>query len=163
MLHNARCGNLRCQWCEMWCGIRVMKNVAYARCCVTSDVENDTMCCGVRCGGEMWCGIWCGVKCAMMLNVGVVWNSGGCGMVWDVDCGCDVKMWNMLCFEMWWCEMVVGGRLVYRISHLGYYVSCECSGRWKAHDKCIIIIIIIIINVMAAVEYGGPRWDVLQH
>ena len=20
-------------------------------------------------------------------------------------------MWNMLCFEMWWCEMVVGGRL----------------------------------------------------
>ena len=20
-------------------------------------------------------------------------------------------MWNMLCFEMWWCEMVVRGRL----------------------------------------------------
>ena len=47
----------------------------------------------------------------MMLNVGVVWNSGECGMVSDVDCGCDVKMWNMLCFEMWWCEMVVGGRM----------------------------------------------------
>ena len=42
-----------------------------------------------------------------MLNVGVVWNSCGCGMVRDVDCGC--VMWNMLCFEMW-CEMVVGGR-----------------------------------------------------
>ena len=27
------------------------------------------------------------------------------GMVRDVDCGC--VMWNMLCFEMWWCEMVV--------------------------------------------------------
>ena len=27
----------------------------------------------------------------------------------DVDCGC--VMSNMLCFEMWWCEMVVGGRL----------------------------------------------------
>ncbi len=37
-----------------------------------------------------------------------------CGIVvdleWcDVDCGC--VMSNMLCFEMWWCEMVVGGRL----------------------------------------------------
>ena len=34
--------------CEMWwCGIVVMKNVAYAMCCVivaTSDVENDAMC-----------------------------------------------------------------------------------------------------------------------
>ena len=27
----------------------------------------------------------------------------------DVDCGC--VMSNMLFFEMWWCEMVVGGRL----------------------------------------------------
>ena len=27
----------------------------------------------------------------------------------DVDCGC--VMWTMLCFEMWWCEMAVGGRL----------------------------------------------------
>ena len=59
-----------------------------------------------RCGGVMRCGIWCGVKYAAMLNVGVaVWKSCGCGMVRDVDCGC--VMWNMLCFEMWWCEMVV--------------------------------------------------------
>ena len=28
---------------------------------------------------------WCDVKCAVMLNVGVVWNSCGCGMVRDVD------------------------------------------------------------------------------
>ena len=28
-----------------------MKNVAYARCCVTSDVENNALCCDVRCGG----------------------------------------------------------------------------------------------------------------
>ena len=40
-----------------------------------------------------------------MLNVGVVWYSCGCGMVRDVDCGC-----GMLCFEML-CEMVVGGGL----------------------------------------------------
>ena len=46
----------------------------------------------------MRCGIRCGVKCDVMLNVGVVWNSCGCGMVCDVDCGC--VMWNM-----WWCEM----------------------------------------------------------
>ena len=30
-----------------------MKNVAYAMCCVMSDVENDAMCCYVRCGGVM--------------------------------------------------------------------------------------------------------------
>ena len=59
-----------------------MKNVAYAMCCD---------CCVVRCG-VMRCGIWCGVKYAMMLNVGVVWNSCVCGMVRDVDCGC--VMWN---------------------------------------------------------------------
>ena len=47
----------------------------------------DTDCSVVRCG------IWCGVKCAVMLNVGVVWNSCGCGMVQDVDCGC---MWNVV-------------------------------------------------------------------
>ena len=49
-----------------------------------------------------------GVKCPVMLNVGVVRNSCGCGMVRDVDCA---VTWNMLCFEMWWCEMVVGSRL----------------------------------------------------
>ena len=43
------------------------------------------------------------MKYAAILNVGVVWNSCGCGMVRDVDC----VMWNMLCFDMWWCEMVV--------------------------------------------------------
>ena len=63
--------------------------------------------CEVRCG--KWCDVlvWCDVEyvvwnmpwCWMW-----VWNSCGCGMVWDVDRGC--VMWNM-CFEMWWCEMVV--------------------------------------------------------
>ena len=75
------------------------KNVVYAICCVfvvMSDVETDTMCCEVRCGGVMQCGIWCGVKYAMLI-VGVVWNSCVCRMVRDVDCGC--VMWNM-CFEM---------------------------------------------------------------
>ena len=47
------------------------------------------------------------MKCTVMVNASVVWNSCGCGMVRDVDC----VMWNMLCFEMWWCEMVVGCRL----------------------------------------------------
>ena len=32
----------------------------------------------------MRCGIWCGVKYAVMLNVGVVWNSCGCGL-WLCD------------------------------------------------------------------------------
>ena len=39
----------------------------------------------------MRCGIWCGVKCAVVLNVGVGWNSCGCVMV---RCGlwlCDVE------------------------------------------------------------------------
>ena len=46
------------------------------------------------------------MKYAMMLNVGVVWKL----CMWDgVRCGGCV-MWNM-CFELWWCEMVVGGRL----------------------------------------------------
>ena len=41
------------------------------------------------CDVKSRCGIRCGVKCAVMLNVGVVWNSCGCGMVRDVD-WCDV-------------------------------------------------------------------------
>ena len=68
-------------------------------CSVMSDAENDAMCCDVRCGhvdvksrcgvmrlsgiwcGVMQCGIWCDVKYAVKLNVGVVWNSCGYGMV----------------------------------------------------------------------------------
>ena len=49
MLHNARCD------VEVWncgdeeCGIcKVLWD-----CCVMSDVENDAMCCDVRCGGVM--------------------------------------------------------------------------------------------------------------
>ena len=33
-----------------------MKNAAYAMCCVicaSTDVENEAMCCDVRCGGDM--------------------------------------------------------------------------------------------------------------
>ena len=33
----------------------------------------------------MRCGTWCGVKYAMMLNVGMVWNSCVYGMVRDVE------------------------------------------------------------------------------
>ena len=60
----------------------------HMHCAVMSDVENDAMCCQMwwydvksRYGGVMRCGIWCGVKCAVMLNLGVVWNSCGCRMV----------------------------------------------------------------------------------
>jgi len=63
------CGGEECGICSALCD-----------CCVMSDVEN-AMCCDVRCGGVMRCGIWCGVKYAMMLNVGVVWNSCVYGMV----------------------------------------------------------------------------------
>ena len=74
----------------------------------------------------MWNMVWCEM-CAAMLNVGVVWNSG---MVRDVDCGCVTR--NMLCFEMWWCEMVVGGRL-------------RCNVMSPTSDS------------ESDVEYGGPR------
>ena len=68
-------------------------------CSVMSYVENDVMCCDVRCGGVIrygiWCGVmrcglWCGVKYAVMLNVGVVWNSCGYGMAARVRCGLSV-------------------------------------------------------------------------
>ena len=55
-------------------------------CCVISDVENDALCCDVRCDaklsrcGGVICGIWCGAKC----DASVVWNSG-CGMVRVVE------------------------------------------------------------------------------
>ena len=57
MLHNAKCGKLgdvKCGGVELWWWrIVVVKNVAYAMCCgcVTSEVENDAMCCDVSCGG----------------------------------------------------------------------------------------------------------------
>ena len=91
----------------------VMSDVEMMQCVVMSDVV-------VKCNAEYG---WCGVKYAMMMNVGVVWNSCVYGMVRDVDCGC--VMWNM------YLEMTVGGRLRR--------------------------------NVMSDVEYGGPRWDMLQH
>ena len=47
----------------------------------------------------------------MMLNVGVVWNSCGCGMACatDVDCGtCALRCGCVnMCFEMWLCEHVL--------------------------------------------------------
>ena len=109
MLHNAICGK---SWCDVKCGVELWWwRMRHMQCVVwlLRDVGCGKWCnvlwcqmwwCDVksRCAGVMWCGIWCGV-----------WNSCGCGMVRDVDCGC--VMWNMLCFEMWWCEMVVGGRL----------------------------------------------------
>ena len=45
------CGNEECGICNVLCD-----------CCGMSDVENDAMCCNVRCGGVMRCGIWCGVE-----------------------------------------------------------------------------------------------------
>ena len=46
-----------------------------------------------------------------MLNVGVVWYSCGCGM---------------LCFEMWWCEMVVGGRLRCIVRYRIWWSEVRC-------------------------------------
>ena len=115
--HNARCGKsvTMCRKCQWWCGIVVICNVL-CDCSVMSYVENDVMCCDVRCGGVirygiwcgvMRCGIWCGVKYAM-LNVGVVWNSCGYGMAARVRCGLSVWCGTACAsVEMWWCEMVV--------------------------------------------------------
>ena len=132
-----RCGMLQSQtwwmwlkckisvWCGIWrvvdCGVLVCGMLHNARCGKLSDVV-------VWCKIKMW---WCNVMwnmvwCEMCCDVEC---GSGVEQLWDVDSGC--VMWNMLCFEMWWCEMVVRGRL---------------RG-----------------NVMSDVEYGGPRWDVLQH
>ena len=126
--HNARCGKSVTMWnvsggVELWW---------YAMCCVIvvwRHVKNDVMCCDVRCGGVirdgiwcgvmrcgiwcgvMRCGIWCGVKYAVMLNVGVVWNSCGYGMAARVRCGLSVWCGTACAsVEMWWCEMVVPRR-----------------------------------------------------
>ena len=34
---------------------------------------------------------------------------------------------------------------VYRILYLGRYVSCECSGRWWAHDKCTLLLLLLYL------------------
>ena len=95
MLHNAKCGKLRCDamvWnCgeEDWCGLC---NVLCDRC--ASDVENDAIV-KSSCGSVMrsveyvvvWNRLWC-------------WMWVWCGMVWDVDCDVehvvlrDVVVWN---------------------------------------------------------------------
>ena len=36
--------------------------------------------------------------------------------------------------------VLVGALHVYRISYLGYYVSCERSGRWWMHDECTLLL-----------------------
>ena len=86
MLHNTRCGNLRCDVKLLCCGIVLMKNVTHAMCCaivVRCKMWKMMQCVvsDVRSGGVMRCGIWCGVKYAVMLNVGVVWYSCEYGMV----------------------------------------------------------------------------------
>ena len=56
----------------------------------------------------MRCGIWCGVKCAVVLNVGVVWNSCGCGMVrcglWLCEICCALRCGGV----KWWWEADCG-------------------------------------------------------
>ena len=56
----------------MWCGIVVMKNVAYAMCCVMSDVENEMQCVVMSdMVSVMRCiGIWCGVKYMVWCEIG---------------------------------------------------------------------------------------------
>ena len=121
MLHNARCGKSWCDvkcgvelwWWRMWhmqCAVWLLRDVGCGKWC--NVLRCQMWWCDVksRCAGVMWCGIWCGA-----------WNSCGCGMVRDVDCGC--VMWNMLCFEMWWCEMVVGYWL--RCNVMWIMVWCE--------------------------------------
>ena len=77
MLHNARSGKLRrdvkcgdeeCGMCNALCD-----------CCAMSDVENDAMCCDVRCGVKSRCG-----------GSNVTWNMVWCEMCCDVECGCGV-------------------------------------------------------------------------
>ena len=109
MLHNAKCGKLgdvKCGGVELWwwrmwhmqCAVVVWPvrcgkwcNVLWCQLWWCDDAKS-------RWGG-MRCGIWCGVKCAVVLNVGVVWNSCGCGMV---RCGlwlCDVEyvvLWDVV-------------------------------------------------------------------
>ena len=127
------------EWCEMWwCGIVVMKNVAYAMCCaivVWRQIWKMMQCvamsdvvasCKIKMWwyNAMWYIVWNILCCWMWVWCWIVVDMEWCEM-WTVWCG------NALCSEMWWCEMVVGGRL-----------------------RC---------NAMSDVEYGGPRWDVLWH
>ena len=127
MLHNARCGNLRCQWCEMWCGIRVMKNVAYARCCVTVVWRQMwKMICNVLWCQMRWCQ-WCKIKmwwCNAMWNMVVVWNVlwcwmwVWCGIVADVEwCETWTVQWRGIC-----CALRCGG--------VKWWWEADCSVRW---------------------------------
>ena len=62
-----------------------------------------------------------------------------CEMCCDAECGCGMEivdvewcvMWaDMLCFETWWCEMVVGGRLRCNVRD----VRCRT---WRSEVGCV--------------------------
>ena len=70
-------------------------------------MEKDAMCydCQMWWHNVMWNMVWCEMYCDVECGCGVQSTRNG----GDVDSGC--AMSNTLCFEMWWCEMVVGCRL----------------------------------------------------
>ena len=142
-----------------WCGI-VVKTVAYAMCCVMSDVEKHAICCVAMSDVVVWCKIkmwWCDVKsrCGGVMWCGICcdwcWMWVWCGIVVDVECDC--VMWNM-----WWCEMVVGGRL--RCNWCD--VRCRI---WWSEVRCVATLNVcemwrgtcgICSNVMCN---GGVMWN----
>ena len=72
-------------WCEM-CGIVVMKNVAYAMCCVI--VMRCQMWKMMQCVGMSDVVVWCKIK---MCWCNVMWNMVWCEMCCNVECRCGVE------------------------------------------------------------------------
>ena len=121
--------NVESQW---WCGI-VICNVL-CDCSVMSYVENDAMCCDVRCGGVIRYGIWCGV-----MRCGIWW----CEICCDVECGCGVA--NS-------CGYGMATRVRCGLCDVERHVlQSRCGGvKWWYRGR-------LQCNVISDVEYGGPR------
>ena len=90
-------------------------------CCVTSDVENDAMCC------QTWWRRWCQIKmwwCNAMWNMVVVWNVLWC-WIW-VWCGTVVGVEWCETWTVQWCRIYCA----LRCGAVKWRCEADCSVRW---------------------------------
>ena len=152
-MQNVRCGT----WRGVECGVLV--------CGMLHNARFGKSRCDVKCGGvELWwwrmwhmqcavrllrvrCGKWCKM---FWCHMWWCYVKSRCGGVMRCRLCCGVKYAVMLNVGVEWCEMWCGCVMWNMSALICGGVKWWCRGR----PQC---------NVISDIEYGGPRWDVLQH
>ena len=140
---DVKCGDEECGICNVLCGVRCGKWCNVLLCQMWwCDVKS-------RCGCVMWCGIWCGVKCAVMLNSCEMWT---------------VAAWCAICCALWWCEMVVGGRLRCNVRCRIWWSEVRCVAtlnvrHWDTAWNMWYVVMWCGMSCNGDVMWNGVMWS----